>query len=205
MWNLIGSNKLCKDRDIAREHYLHLNKLKNIKSALNTQKPRSQSHLKTNLKQEQLKREREDQIEFQNQLLLKKMLEIDVKSSSITPRSVKTAHNRSLNRFTRINEITRISKDNHKILSMITGAKSTYSRHKQREDYDFKQYLVYKLSENAGRVPRSISFTNESFVIGSLSAEASRPSSAANIQKSESHRSRPMTADGRSRNSKGIL
>ncbi|CAG9334866.1 unnamed protein product [Blepharisma stoltei] len=205
MWNLVGANKICTDRNIAREHMLHLARLKKMKSTVNCNPPRTMSHLKVKAKKEQIKRDKEEIVEHDNKLLLKKMLEIDKKPSSVTPRCLGTPRNKSLNKVNRLNELSRIARENRKILKQIQLAKPSYSNHKLKKDYEYKQYLSHNLSENAGRVPRSVSFTSESFVTSSVSIEAPRPLSAVQQRSVETSLVRPMTADGRNRIAKSFL
>lgn len=195
MWNTVSSNKLCFDRNIAREHTIHLRKLRNMKSRLDNLPPQRAPHLESRAKQELLRRMSDQRIKLENNLLLKKMLTIDLKPSQIS-RTVLLASqpaSSSLNSHIRMSQLTKISTENQKFLRKLRRTHSQYSLKKWESEFRKNQYLSEKISGNAGRVPKSISFYSSTY--GTLSQptpfKSTRPVTA-NSHKKDSLR--PATA-----------
>ena len=90
--------------------------------------------------------ERMSEIQYQNRILLRKMLQIDLKKSkAVAPGSVfeKPESNpnglnsyNSLNRAVRIKEIARVADDNKSILNRLQATKSHYNSDKLEEDFE---------------------------------------------------------------------
>ena len=96
MWNLIGANKACAELELQREHYLHQRKLFTAKPVVDSRPPRQHSHLsaKTSKKHQQ-HQERMETIQKDNELLLGKMLQIDVRPMTTgrpDPRATPSLH-----------------------------------------------------------------------------------------------------------------
>ncbi|CAG9329316.1 unnamed protein product [Blepharisma stoltei] len=203
MWNIVGANKRCTDREILREHMLHQIKIRNMRPRIDNLPPKAMPHLQSRAKQERIKNDRGAVIDQQNKLLLQKMLEIDMKPSTLTPHSLlsKTApQNLSLNKNSRVIELTKITDENKKILRRLQSAKSVYSTKKWKRDFNYNQYLSLKLSENAGRIPKSTSF--DLFSTNSPATEYNRPTTAGTFQKFDFNKARPFTSEGKSRSIK---
>lgn len=82
------------------------------------------------------------EIQYQNRILLRKMLQIDLKKSKqcgAKPKEVPESNPNglnsynSLNRAVRIKEIARVADDNRSILGRLQGTKSHYSTSKWEE------------------------------------------------------------------------
>ena len=199
MWNLVSGSKLCRERELQREHFLHQVKLMHIKSRVDTKPPRPMSHLENKARRIRMEMDKNESIRKDNQLLLKKMIEIDEKPSSAVP-----GHSRplpvslSLNRRVRINELTKISRENKSLLRRLQRTQSVYSVKRWQEQSEYKDYLRDCLSRNAGRVPRSCNYDVDSFDHASFARNTwSRPLTSMGHEES---RSRPKTAEGRNRN-----
>ncbi|CAG9316305.1 unnamed protein product [Blepharisma stoltei] len=200
MWNIMGANKRCTDREILREHTLHQIKIRNMRPRIDNLPPKAMPHLQSRAKQERIKNDRGAVIDQQNKLLLQKMLEIDMKPSPLTPNSLPPKgglQNFSLNKNSRIVELTKITDENKKILKRLQTAKSVYSIKKWKREFDHSQYLSLKLSENAGRIPRSISF--DLINVNTTTPGSVRPITAAGSQKFEFSKARPFTSEGKPR------
>lgn len=94
-------------------------------------------------------------IRHENQLLLKKMIDIGKKPTSLN--LISRAQN-SLNRRSRIAELTRISAENRSFVQRIQRANSAYSVKRWAEERGYNSSLRKRLSENSGRVPRLSSY-----------------------------------------------
>ena len=81
MWNQGRSNRLIADREQVKEHFMHMQRLRNVKPCVDMKKPPKPKHIVNNYKKELNKMERMSEIQYQNRVLLKKMLQIDLKPS----------------------------------------------------------------------------------------------------------------------------
>ena len=60
---------------------MHMQRLRNVKPQVDMRKPPKPNHVQNNYKKELQKRERLQEIQYQNRVLLRKMLQIDLKPS----------------------------------------------------------------------------------------------------------------------------
>ena len=81
MWVTSRSNRIISDREQIKEHILHMQRLRNVKPQVDMRKPPKPTHVKNNYKKELQKRERLQEIQYENRVLLRKMLQIDLKPS----------------------------------------------------------------------------------------------------------------------------
>eukprot|EP00362_Geleiidae_sp_MMETSP1317_P002299 CAMPEP_0201283216 /NCGR_PEP_ID=MMETSP1317-20130820/7962_1 /ASSEMBLY_ACC=CAM_ASM_000770 /TAXON_ID=187299 /ORGANISM="Undescribed Undescribed, Strain Undescribed" /LENGTH=109 /DNA_ID=CAMNT_0047598719 /DNA_START=106 /DNA_END=435 /DNA_ORIENTATION=- len=93
--------------------------------------------LKVKPKRLQLQKERTNEIQTHNQILLNKMLQIDLKPSHLHPTmlvsSLPPSHG-TLNRVVRYKELTKITCENRALLRRIQSSKSSYNHKKWIED-----------------------------------------------------------------------
>lgn len=105
--------------------------------------------------------ERQTEIQYENRVLLRKMLKIDmtkkqkVEAAMRPPRpdmnpSALNQYN-SLNRKVRIEDLSRIVNDNKQILSRLQSTKSHYRSENMTADFDRQQQLATRISNNANR------------------------------------------------------
>lgn len=79
---------------------MHMQRLKNIRPCVDMKKPPKPTHIVNNYKKELKKMERMSEIQYQNRVLLRKMLQIDLKpnagrgsnSSAVLKRNNSAAH-----------------------------------------------------------------------------------------------------------------
>ena len=121
MW-CAGTKKL-NEADVVREHAQHMLKLHKIKPRVNTNAPKSMPHLQKNLKSKSIKKEQNISIQNENQLLLKKMFEIDSRPPLNLSQSMTY---KSLNRNNRIQNLSKITMENKGILNRLKTTKSAY-------------------------------------------------------------------------------
>lgn len=74
MWNLNRANRITGDREQVKEHLLHMQRLRNVKPCVDMKKPPKPTHIVTNYKKELKNMERMSEIQYQNRVLLRKML-----------------------------------------------------------------------------------------------------------------------------------
>ena len=101
------------------------------------------------------------EIQYQNRILLRKMLQIDLKKSNNVglstvfekPDSNPNGLNsyNSLNRAVRIKEIARVADANKNILDRLQGTKSHYSTDKWDNDFVDQRRTLHSIKENGDR------------------------------------------------------
>jgi E3 ubiquitin-protein ligase TRIP12 len=130
-------NKICSRRIQQREQDLHRDRIKNMKSQVDTRTPRvaTLEHVKVNLKKEQMMEDRYTEIDRDNRILLKKMTDImkQQNTPSVTPRGPVSGGPVSLNKDARKKELLRITRENQTILKRIQQAQPVYN-HVEWED-----------------------------------------------------------------------
>ena len=157
MW-CIGTKK-SDEVEIVREHVQHLIKLQTMKPSINTNPPKQVIHLRKKPKKLSTHSSLKNTlIQLENQILLKKMYDIDSRPLK-KAKSPQTSSFKSLNRNSRINNLTKISEENQGLLTRLQRTKSSYSTKAWDKEHEFKSYLKNKLSQNSRRIPRIASFT----------------------------------------------
>lgn len=194
MWNLYGSSKLLVERELQREHQLHQLKLLDMRPRIDTRPPKPQSHLTSKARKLRMQNDRNEVIKRENQLLLRKMIEIDMKPGAVGTAMRQTPLAGSLNRFVRISELTKISRENQAILKRLQRTQSAYSVKRWERQSQHNEELKRYLSQNAGRVPRQLSY-----VLSYQPTPSSRPHTAQHRLEREEDSMRPFTAEGRTR------
>lgn len=155
MW-CIGTQK-SNEVEIIREHVQHLIKLQTMKSSINTNPPKQQPNKKKLKKATTYSSLKNNSIQLENQILLKKMYEIDSRPQFFA-KTPQASSFKSLNRNTRIKNLTKISEENQGLLTRLQRTKSSYSTKAWSKEHEFKSYLKNKLSQNSRRIPRMASF-----------------------------------------------
>ena len=143
---------------------MHMQRLRNVKPCIDMKKPPKPKHIVNNYKKELNKMERMSEIQYQNRVLLKKMLQIDLKPSLAAgdgrklsrtnsayvgrPGSAKPRGNasssgqpqglnsyNSLNRANRIRSLANIIDENKVLLDKLQKTKSSYNGEQWKNDY----------------------------------------------------------------------
>ena len=153
MW-CVGIKK-NQDQEIIREHTSHRNRLLAIKPRIDIQPPKEIVHLKKKSRPKALKEEESQSIQAENNILLKKMMEINTRTSRFNSLT-ESSSLKSLNVNSRAQHLTKITDENQQILNRLTGIKSNYSFKKFDEQYRYKQYLKQKVSENSRRISSTV-------------------------------------------------
>jgi hypothetical protein len=157
MWNQLVTHSLMQERERWREHSLHRIKLQRIRKRRGQS---SQPYSPTrNLKKERLEQEKAVSIQRENELLLQKIVNIDFKSGK--SRHLPLLH--SLNRRTRIQELTKISRENQTLLTRLKRTQSSYSVKRWAVQSDTLSGIRNRLSQNAGRIPRTATYDSDNF------------------------------------------
>eukprot|EP00931_Biecheleriopsis_adriatica_P023966 TRINITY_DN15029_c0_g1_i1.p1 TRINITY_DN15029_c0_g1~~TRINITY_DN15029_c0_g1_i1.p1 ORF type:complete len:311 (+),score=55.64 TRINITY_DN15029_c0_g1_i1:117-1049(+) len=135
-----AGSKICARRVREKEQEMHRDRIKNMKSQVDTRVPTVAmfDHIKVNLKKEQMMEDRYSEIDRDNRILLKKMTEI-MKQQTTYPATNRASSRASstgpvsLNRDARKKELLRITRENQSILKRIQQAQPVYN-HVEWED-----------------------------------------------------------------------
>lgn len=147
-------------RDIVLEHTLHLKKLSRVSSRIDNSTPKKMTHVIKNSKGKYLEQNKQESILSSNKILVDKLLRVSSRENS-TCRPRKSAISQNKNR--RIHEISRITCENFRILNKIKSSRPHYSCERMKEQYRFSSTLKKMISQNAGRVPKMMNFTQFEF------------------------------------------
>jgi E3 ubiquitin-protein ligase TRIP12 len=112
---------------------IHRKKLHSIKSTIDNTEPHRPSHLRKNLKKEQMKEERYAEIERENRILLEKMSFI-MQNETLDNKNASVNYGHSLNKSLRKRELQKITAENQAILRRIQTREPTYDHLQWLED-----------------------------------------------------------------------
>jgi len=123
--------------------------LKSVKSIVDTKAPRTYVHMHLKLKKLQIEEERMSTIERDNRLLLEKMSQIIRTRGRVDNKNYYSY--KSLNYEKRQRELTRVTRENQKILQKITGKDAEYSHQKLEADWRKHEQMM----DNIARYPKN--------------------------------------------------
>lgn len=194
-------NKICSRRIQQREQDLHRERIKNMKSQVDTRIPMvaTLEHVKVNLKKEQMMEDRYTEIDRDNRILLKKMTHIMKQQNntlSLTPRTPRVPASGgpvSLNKDARKKEMLRITKENQSILRRIQQAQPVYN-HVEWEDEHRKNASYLK---NRCEFPLMLRTPRQGRFVSSELVEMAEDDGAMTTRSAQSSRAaQPDLADG---------
>lgn len=133
---LVG-NRLCAKKLEDAKQARHLEKLNRMRPGIDNKLPTSASltHLKSNLKRDQLNFDNHTEIDRANRILLQRMSDIIQKPSEVSCLIPGKKESRSLNRESRRKEHQRITNENLSIMKRIQKAQATYDHIIWEHDY----------------------------------------------------------------------
>eukprot|EP00359_Climacostomum_virens_P002244 CAMPEP_0204900854 /NCGR_PEP_ID=MMETSP1397-20131031/2725_1 /ASSEMBLY_ACC=CAM_ASM_000891 /TAXON_ID=49980 /ORGANISM="Climacostomum Climacostomum virens, Strain Stock W-24" /LENGTH=177 /DNA_ID=CAMNT_0052069085 /DNA_START=106 /DNA_END=636 /DNA_ORIENTATION=- len=153
-----------------------------MKPSIDNKPPVVPQHVLAKAKRQRMLKERNSEIQEQNRILLKKMLQIDLKLSPLNPQAIIHNHSQpSLNRNFRIREMKKIANANTQILKRLRTTHSVYNIRRWEDDRNYKVYLRDNISRNSGRVPKQPKTFEEDpqeMVANILKRQGSRPKTA---------------------------
>lgn len=123
--------------------------MKSVKSIVDTKAPRTYVHMHLKLKKLQIEEERMSTIERDNRLLLEKMSQIIRTRGRVDNKNYYSY--KSLNYEKRQRELTRVTRENQKILQKITGKDAEYSHQKLEADWRKHEQMM----DNIARYPKN--------------------------------------------------
>jgi len=128
---------------------LHKKRIHNMKACIDNKAPKRPTHMKKNLKREQMMEERYATIERENRLLLEKMSAIMQGGHGIDNRLRKPANvGNSMNKSFRKKELQRITQENQAILRRIQACEPSLNRAIWEEDRRQNEKLLRNICEN---------------------------------------------------------
>ena len=180
---------------------MHMQRLRNVKPCIDMKKPPKPKHIVNNYKKELNKMERMSEIQYQNRVLLKKMLQIDLKPSlaggegrklsrtnsayvgrpgSANPRSNASSSGQaqglnsynSLNRANRIRSLAKIIDENKVLLDKLQKTKSSYNGEVWKNDYVKNVQLQQMIRSNGDR------YCKNPYFLHSLCTTSNQPKTA---------------------------
>lgn len=161
MWNISCSNRICFTQDRTYEQNLHLNRLFCIRPEINITRPYTPKFLKQKAPQKEKKRQIQDKIDFENNILTKKILEVYFKNGKyskniVQPKEVYPAFRRySGFKFNDIIKLVKINTDNMRLENKLINLKSTYDNGEMRKEAEKQEKYLNNLLNR----PKSIPFT----------------------------------------------
>jgi len=202
-----SGNKICSRRIQQRELDMHRDRIRNMKSSVDTRTPMvaQLEHVKVNLKKEQMMEDRYTEIDRDNRILLKKMTDImkQQNTPTVTPRGPATGGPVSLNKDSRKKELLRITRENQSILKRIQQAQPVYN-HVEWEDEHRKNsnYLRNRCEFPVTlRTPRQGKYSSSELVSladddGEMTARSAQSSRAAQQDLAEGANQRYVLKEG---------
>lgn len=127
---------------------IHRSKLNTIKSSIDTSEPHRPTHLRKNLKKEQMKEERYAEIERENRILLEKMSFI-MQNDTLDNKNQSITYSHSLNKGYRKRELQKITSENQAILRRIQLSEPTYDHVQWEEDAKRNERYAANIREYA--------------------------------------------------------
>ena len=148
MWNFLTSNAHVEEsvKKIREEKFKE--KLKNAKPEIQSKRP--QSHRASSSKKKQLKEDRELQIFKENQILMKRMIQIDSKPPSFQRARVLSART-SGRSSSRTQEQFKIFQENQRFLRRLQSTSSHYSIARFEQDNQYREYLKSNICKKPKR------------------------------------------------------
>ncbi|CAD7947666.1 unnamed protein product [Amoebophrya sp. A25] len=154
LWNTITCSRILGKYEDQKRHDRHLRELATMKPCVDTTEPKKFAFLKYRTNTRELQRNRANEIQLENRLLLQKMLEIDARPP-MAKQPIKAE--KSLHAQIQTRELDRITMENRLLLRRLERCKGTvddpdFLRKKERK----RQMLLREMGENSNRYRRDI-------------------------------------------------
>ncbi|OMJ82157.1 hypothetical protein SteCoe_17235 [Stentor coeruleus] len=156
MWNSVACNVSYENFLRKKEFQRYKQSLVRISPMINNTTLNKQQNIRIRTKKSRLREENAKEIEHSNQILLKKMLDINNNPSSLNkfkvmPRSMTTG---SLNMKNRVDAQNKIMLENKKMLERLQSTHSFYSAEKWESDYEFHKFIKLTHSKSFMKYPK---------------------------------------------------
>lgn len=144
------SNKLLSKKWEENNQKIHADKLRQMQSRVNSDRPAQFAHLKYKAKRDQMLEDRFTEIERENRILLEKM-------SSIMNKKKNQGEGlglKSLNKTARRERVGKIAMDNQALLKRLQEKKPCYSTHEWKEDRRKKVNILRNIGDFPYKIGR---------------------------------------------------
>lgn len=151
MWSIINNNFICSEKELFRVNKIHLEKLLNMKSHINTKGPETPYFLKNKSYLRQMFKDREFKINNDNNIIYKKLM---FTSSSASPYSKYNipkycpAFDRQRFNFDKVERQFNIYNDNISFYKRFSSKKSIYSAKKYLKKNDYENIIKHNISKS---------------------------------------------------------
>lgn len=153
MWNMISCKSEYKEYLVRKETKHHKKHLEDIKLNINNPRTKSISQPKRILKENRRADTfRNQEINFENKALIKRMLKIDLNPKKPQKSSSIISPIKSLNDPMRRQFQESVQNSNRLMLKKLRKTESVYSIAKWKESNKFHQYIRNNISRNSGRL-----------------------------------------------------
>lgn len=139
------ANKILTDKWNTRQHHIHENKVRTMKSSVDTGRPATWGKIRSKAKKEQLIEDRYTEIERENRILLEKMQTImSHRTTSLDGRHVR---HKSLNSGYRRRQLMKISMENQAILKRLQAKGSNYDVNSWEKERKLSEHRLKYMCE----------------------------------------------------------
>ena len=159
MWTTACSNKICFTQEKTLEQNLHLKRLFFIRPQINIEEPYVPRFLRVKGSQKENKRQIQNKIDKDNNILEKKILEIYFKNGKyskyeVEPKQIYPAFRRYSNfKFDEIMRILNINFDNYRFQNKIINLKPNYDYGEMRKEAEKQEKYLYNILNRPKSIP----------------------------------------------------
>jgi hypothetical protein len=89
MWSLLSSNRKCQEQERFSQHKAHLERIVSIKPCISNKEPKKPGFLFRKAKKEQAEEEKLIKIQYENGLIVKKIIDLETHYTEYHPRKIK--------------------------------------------------------------------------------------------------------------------
>ena len=179
----------------ARASARHVFRLANVRASIDMRPPKALKYKRKNTKRIYMEKERQNQIQRENNRMLRNLLEVDPsrreeRRKRFSRNGAPGASQMSLNLATRQRNLRRITEENKKLLQRIINCEPTFDRHSFKQREKEHKALMRRMAENSGNRARPQSAR------GRPAREYAELASVAKKKKKKGSRRRPKSRRG---------
>ena len=151
--------RAVQERRRAQQDARHVNRLANVRPSIDMRPPKALKYKKKNTKRLYMEKERQNQIQRENNRMLRNLLEVDPsrreeRRKRFSRQDPASGVNFSLNLATRQRNLQRITEENKKLLQRIINCEPTFDRHSFKQRERNHKGLLRRMAENSGNRAR---------------------------------------------------
>ena len=151
MWSIINNNFICSEKELLRVNKIHLEKLLNMKSDLNTKGPVTPFFLKNKSYLREIHRTREYKRNNDNNIIFKKLIFMSTSPSPYSKHNIPKycpAFDKQRFNFNKIERELNIYNDNISFYKRFSAKKSNYSANKYFKKNDYENIIKHNISKS---------------------------------------------------------